>query len=223
MSTRHDGADGATDARRRPGDRRAREPGLLGGPVRDLRRPRLHRHLPVPALQGGAVPVAAGRCPRPRRAPARPDPLRLPELADDERPGRVSRQRTGGLVRGRAADRVPGDAARPRGVEGARRAQGRPDRLGGDLLRDPRRLPAPRLHAGPRESRRGLRPRAGCPRARGLPDDHPARRRDHLGRDPRGHPQHLRRRRHDRGRPPDAATRRDAHRVRPPPQEDARP
>ena len=108
--------------------------------------------------------------------------------------GYPSATRTSGLVAYLIGEPVGWCAVEPRTtytrlppppgrVEAARRGPGRRERLGGDLLRDPGGLPAPGHHPRARRGHRRVRARARRPGARGLPDDHRARRGGHLGRD----------------------------------------
>ena len=97
-------------------------------------------------------------------AAARADRMRPSRGRHDERTRRLPRRRAGRLVRGRAAHRLPAPGRDARAVERPGRGQGRRQRLGGDLLRDPRGLPAPRRQPGARPRGGGFRPRARGPR-----------------------------------------------------------
>ncbi len=184
----------------RPHDR-PRERGVPRGPAGHLRRARL------PGRTASASGSRSGRA----AGPSRPPPSawrawsRRPTAATRARPGRAASSRTSfGEPVGWCAVEPRSNYPRlpPQRVVFKQRGEDPADdeRLGRDLLRHPRRLPAPRHHARARRGHCRLRPRARRPGARGLPDDHRARAGGHLGRDPRRHAQHLRGRRVHRGR-----------------------
>ena len=128
-----------------------------------------------------------------------------------QRPGRLPRRGAGGVVRGRAADRVPAAGQHRAGaVGGPRRGPVGQQRVGGDLPRHPGRLPAARCQPRPGPGGCRPRPRARGPRPGGVPDDHAQR---HRRGDARRHRAHLRRSRPHGGQPTDEAPGGDADRL----------
>jgi hypothetical protein len=114
--------------------------------------------------QRGELGGSPGRARHARRSAQMP----VPALQDAAQGARR-------LVRGRAAHRLPAPAAQdPRPLGGPSRGQDRLQRLGGDLLRHPGGVPAPRRQSCARARRRRLRPATRSPCARGLPADHRA-------------------------------------------------
>ena len=117
--------------------------------------------------------------------------LRQPECTLDQAPS--SPTSTGSRSVGAPsspARRTRAAAQQPRAVGGPPGGQGRRQRVGSDACSSARGPAA----ASPTPSRRppSTSPGARRPRDRGLPDPREARREDHLGRDPRRQPQHLR-------------------------------